>query len=139
MQCGLWYLDPPFLEVLVVTNLSALVAAPSGQALRVAALLRQAPFEFARVVYGLSDQASGRTSTMAAADVARAARQGAPVTRERAEQRARAYLPTADQAHCPRCWVFSGIKSPLHFREPSEERPESALCRVCGAEYATEV
>jgi hypothetical protein len=121
-----------------VTNLPALVADPSNDVSRVAALLRHAPLEFARVVYGLSDQASGRTGTMAAADVARATRQGTPVTRERAEQRARAYLPAADQPHCPRCWVFSAIKSPLHFREPSEERPDSALCRVCGAEYATE-
>ena len=105
--------------------------------LRQAALLRQAPLEFARVVYGLNDRANGRAGTMAAEDVARTVRQGAPVTRERAEQRARGYLPLAGQEHCPRCWVFNGIKSPLHFREPSDERPESAVCKVCGAEYAT--
>jgi hypothetical protein len=105
--------------------------------LRQAALLRQAPLEFARVVYGLNDRANGRAGTMAAEDVARTVRQGAPVTRERAEQRARGYLPLPGQEHCPRCWVFNGIKSPLHFREPTDERPESAVCKVCGAEYAT--
>jgi hypothetical protein len=25
----------------------------------------------------------------------------------------------------------------LHFRDATEERPESAVCKVCGAEYAT--
>ncbi|RZL89341.1 MAG: hypothetical protein EOP82_20030 [Variovorax sp.] len=104
---------------------------------RLAALMRQAPLEFARVVYGLNDRANGRAGTMAAEDVARTVRQGVPVTRERAEQRARGYLPMAGQEHCPRCWVFNGIKSPLHFREASAERPESAVCKVCGAEYST--
>ena len=33
--------------------------------------MRQAPLEFARVVYGLNDRASGRAGTMAAEDVAR--------------------------------------------------------------------
>lgn len=112
-------------------------SAPAPDELRQAALLRQAPLEFARVVYGLNDRANGRAGTMAAEDVARTVRQGAPVTRERAEQRARGYLPLAGQEHCPRCWVFNGIKSPLHFREPTQERPESAVCKVCGAEYAT--
>ncbi|WP_237288494.1 hypothetical protein [Variovorax sp. PAMC 28711] len=105
--------------------------------LRLAALLRQAPLEFARVVYGLNDRANGRAGTMAAEEVARTVRQGVPVTRDRAEQRARAYLPVAGHEHCPRCWVFNGIKSPLHYREPTESRPESAACKVCGAEYAS--
>jgi hypothetical protein len=105
--------------------------------MRVTALLRQAPVEFARAVYGINDYASGRADTMAAREVARAQRQGAPVTEERAEQRARAYLPTAGQEHCPRCWVVYGHKSPLRFREATEERPESAACNACGAEYAT--
>jgi hypothetical protein len=105
--------------------------------MRVAALLRQAPVEFARAVYGINDQASGRTDTMAAREVARAQRQGVPVTEERAEQRARAYLPTVGQEHCPRCWVVYGHKSPLRFREATEERPETAACHACGAEYAT--
>ncbi|VWX63062.1 conserved hypothetical protein [Burkholderiales bacterium 8X] len=109
----------------------------SESEVRHAALLRQAPLEFARVVYGLSDRSNGRAGTMAAEDVARTVRQGTPVTRERAEQRARAYLPTAGQEHCPRCWVFNGIKSPLLFRETTEDRPESAVCKVCGAEYTT--
>ena len=116
---------------------SAPVTDPAQEELRVAALLRHAPLEFARVVYGLNDQANGRAATMAAEDVARTVRQGTPVTRERAELRARAYLPSAGHEHCPRCWVFNGIKSPLHYREQSEERPESALCKVCGAEYVT--
>jgi len=110
---------------------------PSLEELRIAALVRQAPLEFARVVYGLNDRANGRAGTMAAEDVARTERQGVPVTRERAEQRARGYLPVAGQEHCPRCWVFNGIKSPLHYREATDERPESATCKVCGAEYAT--
>jgi hypothetical protein len=110
---------------------------PALEELRLAALVRQAPLEFARVVYGLNDRANGRAGTMAAEDVARTVRQGVPVTRERAEQRARGYLPVAGQEHCPRCWVFNGIKSPLHYREPTGERPESASCKVCGAEYAT--
>ncbi|MDQ0053770.1 hypothetical protein J2W32_002818 [Variovorax boronicumulans] len=104
---------------------------------RIAALLRQAPIEFARAVYGINDHASGRTDTMAAREVARALRQGVAVTEERAEQRARAYLPTAGQEHCPRCWVVYGHKSPLRFREATEERPETAACHACGAEYAT--
>lgn len=109
------------------------------QELRLAALMRQAPLEFARVVYGLNDRASGRADTMAAEDVARTERQGVPVTRERAEQRARAYLPVAGHEHCPRCWVFNGVKHLLVFREADEERPETASCKVCGAEYACTV
>ena len=111
-------------------------AGPALAELRLAALLRQAPLEFARVVYGLNDRANGRAGTMAAEDVARTVRPGTPVTRERAEQRARGYLPAAGHEHCPRCWVFNGVKSPLHFREATEERPESAVCKVCSAEYA---
>ena len=118
-------------------NTPVTVIDPARGELRIAALMRQAPLEFARVVYGLNDRASGRAGTMAAEEVARTVRQGTPVTRERAEQRARAYLPAAGQEHCPRCWVFNGIKSPLHYREASEERPETATCKVCGAEYAT--
>ena len=110
---------------------------PALEELRLAALLRQAPLEFARVVYGLNDRANGRAGTMAAEDVARTVRQGSPVTRERAEQRARGYLPLAGHEHCPRCWVFNGTKIPLHFREATEEGPESAVCKVCGAEYTT--
>jgi phage FluMu protein Com len=110
---------------------------PELEELRLAALLRQAPLEFARVVYGLNDRANGRAGTMAAEEVARTVRQGVPVTRERAEQRARAYLPVAGHEHCPRCWVFNGIKSPLHYRETTDARPESATCKACGAEYAS--
>jgi hypothetical protein len=110
---------------------------PELEELRLAALLRQAPLEFARVVYGLNDRANGRAGTMAAEEVARTVRQGVPVTRERAEQRARAYLPVAGHEHCPRCWVFNGIKSPLHYRDANEERPETATCKVCGAEYTS--
>ena len=110
---------------------------PAVEEVRLASLLRQAPLEFARVVYGLNDRANGRAGTMAAEEVARTVRQGSPVTRERAEQRARAYLPVAGHEHCPRCWVFNGIKSPLHYREANDERPESATCKVCGAEYAS--
>ena len=112
-------------------------SSPALDELRLAVLLRQAPLEFARVVYGLNDRANGRAGTMAAEEVARTVRQGVPVTRERAEQRARAYLPVAGHEHCPRCWVFNGIKSPLHYREPTGTRPESAACKVCGAEYAS--
>ena len=110
---------------------------PAVEEVRLASLLRQAPLEFARVVYGLNDRANGRAGTMAAEEVARTVRQGSPVTRERAEQRARAYLPVAGHEHCPRCWVFNGIKSPLHSREANDERPESATCKVCGAEYTS--
>lgn len=74
---------------------------------------------------------------MAAREVVRAQRHGMPLTEERAEQRARAYLPTVGQEHCPRCWVVYGQKSPLRFREAAEERPEVAGCQACGAEYAT--
>ncbi|MEJ1169707.1 hypothetical protein [Variovorax sp. CCNWLW235] len=105
--------------------------------MRLAALLRQAPIEFARAVYGINDHASGRTDTMAAREIARALQQGIAVTQERAEQRSRAYLPTAGHEHCPRCWVVYGHKSPLRFREATAERPESAGCNACGAEYAT--
>ncbi|RYF47488.1 MAG: hypothetical protein EOO27_37360 [Comamonadaceae bacterium] len=110
---------------------------PALEEQRLAALLRQAPLEFARVVYGLNDRANGRAGTMAAEEVARTVRQGSPVTRERAEQRARAYLPVAGHEHCPRCWVFNGVKSPLHYRDTTSARPESATCKVCGAEYAS--
>ncbi|WP_422086975.1 MULTISPECIES: hypothetical protein [Variovorax] len=98
--------------------------------------MKQAPLEFARAVYGINDHSSGRTDTMAAREVARAQRQGMPVTEERAEQRARAYLPTTGQEHCPRCWVVYGQKNPLRFRSTAEERPETAACHACGAEYA---
>ena len=105
--------------------------------MRLAALSRQAPVELARAVYGINDHAAGRSDTMAAREVARAKMHGLPVTRERAEQRARAYLPTMGHEHCPRCWVLYGQKSPLHFRESTLERPESAACKACGAEYVT--
>jgi hypothetical protein len=118
-------------------NMPAAEIDPALEELRLAALVKQAPLEFARVVYGLNDRAMGRAGTMAAEDVARTERQGSPVTRERAEQRARGYLPVAGHEHCPRCWVFNGIKSPLHYRDATDQRPESALCKVCGAEYAT--
>ena len=118
-------------------HMSITVIDPAQEELRIAALMRQAPLEFARVVYGLNDRASGRAGTMAAEEVARTVRQGTPVTRERAEQRARAYLPAAGQEHCPRCWVFNGVKSPLHYREATDERPETATCKVCGAEYTS--
>ncbi len=110
---------------------------PAVEEVRLASLLRQAPLEFARVVYGLNDRANGRAGTMAAEEVARTVRQGSPVTRERAEQRARAYLPVAGHEHCPRCWVFNGIKSPLHYRDADDERPETATCKVCGGEYSS--
>jgi hypothetical protein len=118
-------------------TMSAPELASSLDEFRIASLVRQAPLEFARVVYGLNDRANGRAGTMAAEDVARTVRQGTPVTRERAEQRARAYLPLAGHEHCPRCWVFHGVKSPLQYRAASEERPESGGCKACGAEYAT--
>jgi len=104
---------------------------------RLTLLLEQAPLEFARAVYGINDHEGGRTETMAAREVARAQRQGMPLTEERAEQRARAYLPTQGQEHCPRCWVVYGQKNPLRFRAASDECPESASCHSCGAEYTT--
>ena len=115
------------------------IDAPQRQAeeSRLAALMRQAPLEFARAVYGMNDRAAGRADTMAAEDVARAQRQGAAVTRERAEQRARAYLPVAGQEHCPRCWVFGGFKHLLAFHRASDGITETGRCRSCGAEYAT--
>lgn len=110
---------------------------PATEELRLAALLRQAPLEFARVVYGLNDRANGKADTMAAEEVARTERQGVPVTRERAEQRARAYLPIAGHEHCPRCWVFNGVKNLLQYRDATDLRPETATCKACGAEYAS--
>lgn len=104
---------------------------------RIAALLRQAPLEFARVVYGLRDAAHGRHWTSVAHDVTRVEQQGTPLTRDRAQQRSRGYLPVAGQVHCPRCWVLAGVKNPLHFRAATEQRPESAICKVCTAEYLT--
>jgi len=105
---------------------------------RLAALLRQAPLEFARVVYGINDRAAGRHQSMAAEDVARAERQhGITVTRDRAEQRARGYLPVAGHEHCPRCWVFSGTKTLLSFHDSEDGSIETAKCRNCGAEYAS--
>lgn len=106
---------------------------------RRAALIRQAPLEFARVVYGINDRVAGRRQSMAAEDVARVEQQGVPVTRERAEQRARAYLPVIGHEHCPRCWVFMGTKNLLAFLEADGGASETAKCRVCGAEYASAV
>jgi hypothetical protein len=110
---------------------------PSLEEHRIAALLRQAPLEFARVVYGLRDTAQGKHWTSVAHDVARIEQLGSPVTRDRAQQRSRGYLPLTGQAHCPRCWVLGGVKNPLHFRAATQERPDSAICKVCGAEYLT--
>ena len=76
-------------------------------------------------------------SSGGAQDVIRAERQGATVSRERAEQRARAYLPAVGHEHCPRCWVFTGVKNLLQYRLATEERPESAVCVVCTAEYTS--
>ena len=116
-------------------SFNAQSAESSPQEARIEALLQQSAREFARVVYGLNDHASGRNGTMAADDVTRTIQAGTPVTRERAEQRARSYLPTVGNEYCPRCWIFNGIKSPLHYRAGSESRPETAVCRVCSAEY----
>jgi hypothetical protein len=33
--------------------------------------------------------------------------------------------------------VLAGVKNPLHFRAATEQRPESAICKVCTAEYLT--
>ena len=41
-------------------NMSAAEMDSSLEELRIAALVRQAPLEFARVVYGLNDRANGR-------------------------------------------------------------------------------
>lgn len=102
----------------------------------VTALMRQAPLEFARVVYGLGDCAHGRVETGVAAAVRRAEQQGVSVTRERAEQRARAYLPVSGHEHCPRCWVLSGAKNPLHMAVVREDEGlETARCPHCSAEY----
>jgi len=106
-------------------------------ALRLASLIRQAPLEFARAVYGINDRAAGRVDTMAAEDVLRAESQGASVTRERAEQRARAYLPVAGHEHCPRCWVLGGSKHVLSFHLGQDGSTETCKCRNCGAEYAS--
>lgn len=112
---------------------------PVLQELRLAALASQAPLEYVRVIYGLSDQSHGRDESMVAQDVARVARLGTPVTKERAEQRARSYLPMAGHEHCPRCWVLTGAKNPLHYREATPDRPEAARCKVCRAEYTSTV
>ena len=104
---------------------------------RLAALLRQAPLEFARVVYGLNDRASGRAGTMAAEDVARTERQGVPVTRERAEQRARAYLPAGRPGALPALLGLQRRQEPAALPRGDRERPETASCKVCGAEYAS--
>jgi len=98
--------------------------------------MRQAPLEFARVVYGISDCAHGRLDSMAARALRHAERQGMAPTRERAEQRARAYLPVAGHEHCPRCWVFCGTKSLLQVAALQEGGGlETARCSQCGAEY----
>jgi len=33
--------------------------------------------------------------------------------------------------------VLGGVKNPLHFRAATNERPDSAICKVCTAEYLT--
>ncbi|RYF83823.1 MAG: hypothetical protein EOO29_01885 [Comamonadaceae bacterium] len=103
-----------------------------------AALVRQAPLEFARVVYGLGDCAHGRLDTAVALAVRRVEQQGVPITRERAEQRARAYLPVAGHEHCPRCWVLGGVKSLLHMTVVLDVQGlETARCPHCSAEYVS--
>ena len=57
--------------------------------------------------------------------------------RERAEQRARAYLPVAGHEHCPRCWVLGGSKHVLSFHLGQDGSTETCKCRNCGAEYAS--
>ncbi len=102
---------------------------------RTAMLLRQAPLEFARAVYGINDLASGRSGTYAAQDVARAEGMGVLVTRERVQQRARSYLPVEGREHCPRCWVFAGARSPLALESSLGGSCEVARCGNCGGEY----
>ena len=138
---GLWYLDagmrmppdPYFFQPMTSIDAPQLQAVES----RLAALMRQAPLEFARAVYGMNDRAAGRVDTMAAEDVLRAESHGAAVTRERVEQRARAYLPVAGHEHCPRCWVLGGFKHVLSFHRAGDGITETGRCRSCGAEYAT--
>lgn len=114
----------------------ALVAAAPARERWLIALMHQAPLEFARVVYGLGDCAHGRMETAAAAAVRRAQQQGVRVTRERAEQRARAYLPVAGHEHCPRCWVLAGAKNLLQMVVVREDEGlELARCPHCAAEY----
>ena len=133
--------NQPFEHAFMITT-DAQVDSPDqahGQVHRMAALMRVAPLEFARAAFGLADLALGRRRSMAANDVAQAQDSGAPITRERAEQRARAYLPVAGLEHCPRCWVLAGRKSLLHFRSSSEgaDQRELADCAACGAQFQT--
>ncbi|MEO7242034.1 MAG: hypothetical protein ABIW85_03920 [Variovorax sp.] len=104
---------------------------------RLTALVRAAPLEFARVAFGLADLEQKRRRSSAADDVAWAQADGAPITLERAEQRARAYLPVAGQEHCPRCWVLAGRRSLLHFRRVMPTHGELADCATCNAQYQT--
>jgi len=78
-------------------NTPVTVIDPAQEELRIAALMRQAPLEFARVVYGLNDRASGRAGTMAAEEVARTVRQG-NASDARAGRAARARLPAGRRA-----------------------------------------
>ena len=118
-------------------NTPAAETDPTLEELRIAALVRQAPLEFARVVYGLNDRANGRAGTMAAEDVARTERQGLP---------SRASVPSSGPAATCR-WRgrstardagFSmASRAPCNTAKRPTMRPESGSCKVCGAEYAT--
>lgn len=104
----------------------------------ISVLMQQAPVEFARVVYGLGDCAHGRLDTAVAVAVRQAREQGSLITRERAEQRARAYLPTMGRAHCPRCWVMHGAKNLLQIAPACVGQGfETARCSHCEAEYVS--
>lgn len=116
-------------------GLAAGAAGPASDAW-LALLMRQAPLEFLRVAYGLEDCAHGRHRTSVAAAVRQAEQAGASFTRERAQQRARAYLPVAGHAHCPRCWVFLGAKHQLQLAPVAVHAgAEIARCPHCAAEY----
>ncbi|MDA7417476.1 hypothetical protein PGB34_13990 [Xenophilus arseniciresistens] len=117
-------------------EMRAKAAAGSVHERWVSALAQQAPLEFARVVYGLGDCAHGRLDTTVALAVRQAQEQGSQVTRERAEQRARAYLPVLGRAHCPRCWVLHGAKNLLQMTPARAGHGlETARCAHCDAEY----
>lgn len=123
-----------------VGNVHALFPQSSAAENRwVSTLSDQARLEYARAVYGLNDRARGRLETAVAVAVRRAEERGEVVTKERAEQRARAYLPVVGHEHCPRCWVLGGVKHLLHMtlRQDAADL-QTARCPDCGAEYVSE-
>ena len=110
----------------------SLPSVPMPPDVRRTELCQQAYVELARFEFGVVDVQQHR-STDAAMRLMAARRRVDELDHARAKQRARAYAPAEGHEHCPHCWVYTGIKRTLRFRDGA--RLETASCAECAMQF----